>query len=160
MVWCSPSLLLFSSCSERRDGNLGGITFKSRAGGVIPPSHSSHEAKSLYSGEKKNLLRCDVPLLEEQKGSNQGCFFTQKSPPRTHRPGSVTGNCNTTPSANHCTQRYHEGLCTGISGRSRCFLLCRPREKVRSGFSRKKPLTAMLSLMVCPSLKPRSSLGP
>lgn len=116
------------------------------------------EAKLFYFGNK--ILRCcDIPLPVHPKRSQPGWFLP---PDPTGLVLAAGIDCTTTPCkslqaalsrwALPCAhgQRFWGGAAASS---------CHPKEMLESN-RLGKALTAMLSLMVCPSLKPRSSLGP
>lgn len=88
-VWWFPLLLPFSSCSERKEANLGL--------NPEPECDSSQpqlpKAKPLDPGGKTRFA-----AISHCKRGQTKDGFTLKSPPRTHRPSSGTGNRNTTKS--------------------------------------------------------------
>lgn len=108
-----------------------------------------------YFGNKI-LQCCDIPLLVHPKGSHRGWFLLPC-------PTGLVLEAGIAPQApaNPCRQRYPDGLCPEPTPGDFGGKLLLPRATQRKSWDQpEKPLTAMLSLMVCPSLKPRSSLGP
>lgn len=99
-----------------------------------------------------------MPLPVHPKGSHSGWFV----PPDATGLVLVAGiDCTTTPCKSLWAALSQQALPCAHSHRDFGEELLLPRATQRKRWNQLgKALTAMLSLMVCPSLKPRSSLGP